>query len=633
MSKDVARRRGGQGFLAASILGAIGAALASSSSAQQGPPPPPPTPVVDAGPEVLTRGPVHEAFAEPVVFDPRPGPVVPKAPPAPIEEMPPDQKPEGPDVRWISGYWSFDDARGDFLWVSGIWREPPPGRDWVPGYWTEVQDGGYQWVPGTWQLVEQGQAQQQYLPSPPRSLEVGPNVPTPSVGSVWAPGCWYWMESRYLWRPGYWVGAQPGWMWIPAHYVWTPCGCLFVPGYWDFPLVERGVLFAPVYFPRPVTIQPAYVYTPTISIVTSALTLNLFVRPTYYQYYFGDYYESTYVQAGYFPWHAYRASRFGCDPIYSYYESVSVRTDPGWGTRVRSEYHYRSEHPEARPPRTFVQQQAIVERNVNVNVNRTINVNRTVNVRNNVVMARPFDQVARAERSPIRFERIAEDRRVEVRRQADQLRDFREQRLRREVEASRVQLASHTEPHRLEMPRSPIAARPPGPMTSAHPGHATAPALAQRLDRPMPRPESNPVPGPWRTRPEASGAPMANAPGHQPDLPRERPTPPTPHPIARPTPIRPDRPTPAFPHPGPSARDQAKPIFPERPRPRTLPGRPAPTRPTQAGPAAPHPIQPQARPMPGASPHRPGPAPIHERPEPRHPTRPAPRRPGHPDPA
>ena len=47
------------------------------------------------GVEVLTRGPVHEAFAETVTFDPEPGIVVPKAPPADIEEVPPEQRPEG----------------------------------------------------------------------------------------------------------------------------------------------------------------------------------------------------------------------------------------------------------------------------------------------------------------------------------------------------------------------------------------------------------------------------------------------------------------------------------------------------------------------------------------------------------
>src|SRR5512145_2476188 len=106
-------------------------------------------PVAVEGVQVLTRGPVHEAFAETVTFDPEPGIVVPKAPPAAIEELPPDQKPEGAHVAWIPGYWAWDDERSDFLWVSGIWRALPPGRQWVPGYWgTSGQRA--QWTSGYW---------------------------------------------------------------------------------------------------------------------------------------------------------------------------------------------------------------------------------------------------------------------------------------------------------------------------------------------------------------------------------------------------------------------------------------------------------------------------------------------------
>ena len=52
--------------------------------------------------QVLASGPIHEAFAEAVAFDPEPGIIVHKAPPALIEEIPPEQKPEG-DVQWIPG--------------------------------------------------------------------------------------------------------------------------------------------------------------------------------------------------------------------------------------------------------------------------------------------------------------------------------------------------------------------------------------------------------------------------------------------------------------------------------------------------------------------------------------------------
>src|SRR5713226_7858396 len=93
------------------------------------------------GVEVLARGPVHEAFAEPSVRSPRATPVIPKQPPDPIEEMPPDQKPEGANVTWIPGYWVWDEERKDFIWESGIWRDIPPDRQWVPGYWNQVEDG------------------------------------------------------------------------------------------------------------------------------------------------------------------------------------------------------------------------------------------------------------------------------------------------------------------------------------------------------------------------------------------------------------------------------------------------------------------------------------------------------------
>jgi hypothetical protein len=53
--------------------------------------------------EVLTRGPVHEAFAATVTFDPEPGFIAPRTPPDLIEELPPEQKPEGDNVEWIPG--------------------------------------------------------------------------------------------------------------------------------------------------------------------------------------------------------------------------------------------------------------------------------------------------------------------------------------------------------------------------------------------------------------------------------------------------------------------------------------------------------------------------------------------------
>ena len=76
----------------------------------------------DPNAEVMTRGPIHEAYAVPLSAGQTAGMIVPRQPPAQIDEVPPDMKPEGGNSVWIPGYWSWDDDRHDFLWVSGVWR-------------------------------------------------------------------------------------------------------------------------------------------------------------------------------------------------------------------------------------------------------------------------------------------------------------------------------------------------------------------------------------------------------------------------------------------------------------------------------------------------------------------------------
>src|SRR5581483_8168167 len=87
--------------------------------------------------EVLSRGPVHEAFARPVERRPGPTPAVPKPPPRPLVELLPEQRPPGTNIRWIPGYWAWDAGRKDFVWVSGIFRQLPPERKYLPGYWAK----------------------------------------------------------------------------------------------------------------------------------------------------------------------------------------------------------------------------------------------------------------------------------------------------------------------------------------------------------------------------------------------------------------------------------------------------------------------------------------------------------------
>ena len=246
----------------------------------------PPVADKDDDVEVLARGPVHEAFASSAEVPTGGGAVVEKRPPDPVEELPPDQKPEGDNVQWIPGYWHMDEERKDFIWISGFWRAAPPGRVWVPGGWQEVR-GGFQWVHGFWNVAAKDtrQAEFEYLPPPPVSLETGPTLLSPGDDYFYTPGSWVYRTNRYVWRPGFYVPHRRDWMWVPDQYRWSPCGYVFVPGYWDVPLEQRGVLFAPVYFRQPVFARPRFVYTPVYAVPAPCLHTSLFVRTGHCSYY------------------------------------------------------------------------------------------------------------------------------------------------------------------------------------------------------------------------------------------------------------------------------------------------------------------------------------------------------------
>ena len=299
--------------------------------------------------EAMLRGPVHEAFAEQVNPDPLPGLVIAAKPPETVEEVPPEVRPEGRTVEWISGYWAWDDDREDFMWVSGIWREVPQGFRWLPGYWTEAE-GGYQWVAGTW--VSTNTAEIEYLEeSPPQSLEQGPVGLAPSVEHIWIPGCWNWTQNRYVWRPGYWSGGYSSWVWVPARYQWTPRGYYFCNGYWDYPLERRGVLFAPCYFRSQVYTTRHVRFTPRIVVASNLLQFHFWVRPRHQHYYFGDYYSTPYASRGIMPWHDYHRQHHGSDPLFCHYSR---------GGRGRDFYSQRTlqfnlfvNNPDRRPARTW----------------------------------------------------------------------------------------------------------------------------------------------------------------------------------------------------------------------------------------------------------------------------------------
>jgi hypothetical protein len=310
----------------------------------------------DADAEHLLSGPLHEAFAAPAPFDPEPGLVISTEPPAPINELPPDVRPEEGAI-WIEGYWAWDDEREDFVWVSGVYRVPPVGRRWVPGYWQEVADG-FQWVAGFWAPLEE--EEMTYLPDPPATLERGPTSPPPSAEHFWVAGHWYYHDGRYVWRPGYWELGREGWVWVPAHYRWTPRGCVFTGGYWDYPFTDRGVVFAPVYWHRPLYLRSGFYYRPLRVIDLARLHLHLFVRPRYCHYYYGDWYGRPRGWGIYasFAFHG----RFGYDPLWTYHRWYFGRRGIDYRARVRGWHQYFGRHADRRPPRTWRGQQEFARR-------------------------------------------------------------------------------------------------------------------------------------------------------------------------------------------------------------------------------------------------------------------------------
>ena len=304
----------------------------------------------DEGMEVLTRGPIHEAFADVSVDQAPSGPVISRPAPEPINEIPPEVRPEGNQIEWISGYWSWDEDQNDFIWVSGVWRDVPPNRQWTPGYWQTV-DGGHRYISGYW--TDSNQTPTEYLPPPPQPLQAGASSPPPTADYVWMDGNWIWSQNGYAWQTGYWYEPRPDMVWVPAHYVWTPRGYIFVMGYFDYFPGRRGVMYAPLYYPRPIYRHHRYFYQPHVVLDTDAVFLSLFVRPGFHHYYFGNYHDNRYEKRGFRPWYSKRATRYGYDPFYRNYRSHRMRDNRQWENNYHRQFKSRRDHREARPPQRF----------------------------------------------------------------------------------------------------------------------------------------------------------------------------------------------------------------------------------------------------------------------------------------
>ena len=306
--------------------------------------------------DVLTRGPLHEAFATAHQSNPQSSPVVRQAPPQLIDEVPPQYKPEGNNVQWIAGYWAWDDAQQDFIWISGLWRDVPPQRHWVPGYWDKA-NAGYHWISGFW--AEETQQELGYLPQPPVSIEQGPSTAAPSDNHFYVPGNWHYQDQRYRWSSGHWQPVVENRIWIPAQYVWTPRGCIYRSGYWDYEFDHRGTCFAPVHFKRPVYLATNYSYQPSFAInLNIDFLTHLFVRPHCTHYYYGDWYSSNFADFGYRPWVSHQSHYRSYDPLLTYYQCRRSSFDRRYSTvqYLAKQHLFYANNISYRPRPTFVAQ-------------------------------------------------------------------------------------------------------------------------------------------------------------------------------------------------------------------------------------------------------------------------------------
>jgi hypothetical protein len=471
-------------------------------------------PDVPRGVDVQARGPVHEAFATPTA-ESKATPPVPKKPPAPIEEMPPAEKPEG-NVAWIGGYWAWDDERSDFLWVSGCWRTLPAGRSWIPGYWREQGDQGsqWQWVPGFWSSEKHDTkgAEITYQPEPPAAPQVAPPGAAPTPESFYVPGCWVWMDGRYMWRSGYWARVQPGYVWVPPHYRWTPSGYVFIPGYWDYALARRGILYAPVIVDGAV-VGATFVYTPAYAVPDGMVCDAFWVRPACCHYYYGDYYGPVYDRYGYVSCYVYSRDHYDGIVVYRCYE---YRDNPRWHETQINIYIARNAGREPCPPRTLREQIVIANRGGNTAVRFTL---------------APTSRVAAAQ--GMRTVAVAHEERVQARAHAQEMqRAAVEHRMAVEAHKGAVMpKAPHTEsvqlpPHAAGHVTTPAGGavhpgtttvHPGGPVGpgGAHPGTPSGPGGAKTAT-PTPGGPRPGVPGPTQKGPVVNPQHNPPAPGHPP---------------------------------------------------------------------------------------------------------------------
>jgi len=254
-------------------------------------------PADDRPVQPASEGPLHEAFLSPAKDrDPA---YVDKAPPNPVNERPGVDPPSDKAV-WIPGYWEWNGVQKDYVWTTGTWRNPPPGRFWVNGYWKRDDKGWYR-VPGFWSDRQTDRIDWRKNGPPTEHPADDPGA-SPGNDYFYVPAVYAPDGEGVTWKKGYWAKVQPGWSWVPAQWINQPEGWTFQEGYWDRTLEDRGTLFAPAQVSDEAKNSTNTVYQPLSQVAPEQYgqLYGAFGRPnSNYDGYPGCYYDSTGRYYGY----------------------------------------------------------------------------------------------------------------------------------------------------------------------------------------------------------------------------------------------------------------------------------------------------------------------------------------------
>jgi hypothetical protein len=235
-------------------------------------------------------------------------------------------------------------------------------------------------------------------------------------------------------------------------------------------------LFAPVYFDASVYARQDYYYSPSTVISLAVFSDHLFVRPRYNHYYFGDYYDASYNDAGFYSRLSFQSSRYGYDPIYAH-QRWEHRQDRDWEVRLETDFRHRRDHIEARPPRTLTAQ-------------ITLNTSGLKSRESGLAVAASLDQLAKSKESPIRFQAVDSAEKQNLVQRGKEVRKFREER--QVLETQALGASAHdqlkaSEPARVKLPKSAIVAKP-----AAELGKDRTPPKRQEAPEPDPKVEAKP---------------------------------------------------------------------------------------------------------------------------------------------